>query len=65
MAGHGQLKFVMTECSKTHSLDGAQLESVYISVSSYNIRPENVYLLHDDIEKGLGQLSVKEMGSAK
>ena len=25
MAGHAQLKFVMTECSKTHSLDAAQL----------------------------------------
>ena len=24
MAGHTQLKFVMTECSKTNSLDGAQ-----------------------------------------
>ena len=25
MAGHAQLKFVMTECSKTNSLDGAQM----------------------------------------
>ena len=27
MAGHAQLKFAMTECSDTNSLDGAQLET--------------------------------------
>lgn len=64
-------------CVATASLNGLDLvllkpkmpmnvngTSVRKTVSSYNIRPENVYLLHDDIEKGLGQLSVKEMGSA-
>lgn len=38
--------------------------SVRKTVANYNIRPENVYLLHDDIDKRLGQLSVKEKGSA-
>ena len=34
MAGHAQLKFVMTECSKTNSLDGAQtLIRLHICVS--------------------------------
>lgn len=38
--------------------------SVRKTVTSYNIRPENVYLLHDDIEKEIGKLSLKEKGSA-
>ena len=46
MAGHAQFKFVMTECSKTNSLDGAQM---FLYVSSHNL------LCHSPVKQGTGQ----------
>ncbi|KAL3870205.1 hypothetical protein ACJMK2_038286 [Sinanodonta woodiana] len=38
--------------------------SVSKTAQLYNIQTENVYLLHDDIDKKLGQVAVKDGGSA-
>lgn len=39
-----------------------------ISVSKaeiYNLRPEDIYLVHDDLDKALGKVAIKLGGSAR
>ncbi|KAM6243977.1 peptidyl-tRNA hydrolase isoform 2-T2 [Porphyrio hochstetteri] len=58
---HG-LDLVLLKPRRLMNLNGLSVAS---AAEIYNLRPEDIYLVHDDLDKALGQVAIKLGGSAR
>uniref|UniRef100_A0A663N9U4 peptidyl-tRNA hydrolase n=2 Tax=Athene cunicularia TaxID=194338 RepID=A0A663N9U4_ATHCN len=58
---HG-LELVLLKPRRLMNLNGLSVAS---AADIYNLRPEDIYLVHDDLDKALGNVAIKLGGSAR
>ncbi|NXT23795.1 PTH hydrolase, partial [Syrrhaptes paradoxus] len=60
-AAHG-LELVLLKPRRLMNLNGLSVAS---AAEMYSLRPEDIYLVHDDLDKALGKVVIKLGGSAR
>ncbi|NWH79016.1 PTH hydrolase, partial [Piaya cayana] len=60
-AAHG-LELVLLKPRRFMNLNGLSVAS---AAETYSLRPEDIYLVHDDLDKALGKVAIKLGGSAR
>ncbi|XP_037257256.1 probable peptidyl-tRNA hydrolase [Falco biarmicus] len=60
-AAHG-LELVLLKPRRLMNLNGLSVAS---AAEIYSLRPEDIYLVHDDLDKALGKVAIKLGGSAR
>ncbi|NXN49243.1 PTH hydrolase, partial [Rynchops niger] len=58
---HG-LELVLLKPRRLMNLNGLSIAS---AAEIYSLRPEDIYLVHDDLDKALGKVAIKLGGSAR
>ncbi|KFP82676.1 putative peptidyl-tRNA hydrolase, partial [Apaloderma vittatum] len=58
---HGA-ELVLVKPRRLMNLNGLSIAS---AAEIYNFRPEDIYLVHDDLDKALGKVAIKLGGSAR
>ncbi|XP_068270184.1 peptidyl-tRNA hydrolase [Nyctibius grandis] len=56
------LELVLLKPRRLMNINGLSVAS---AAEIYNLRPEDIYLVHDDLDKALGQVAIKLGGSAR
>ncbi|XP_074911786.1 peptidyl-tRNA hydrolase [Buteo buteo] len=56
------LELVLLKPRRLMNLNGLSVTS---AAEIYNLRPEDIYLIHDDLDKALGKVAIKLGGSAR
>ncbi|KFP70811.1 putative peptidyl-tRNA hydrolase, partial [Acanthisitta chloris] len=58
---HG-VELVLLKPRRLMNLNGLSVAS---AAKTYNLGPKDVYLVHDDLDKALGKVAIKQGGSAR
>ncbi|KFO99028.1 putative peptidyl-tRNA hydrolase, partial [Calypte anna] len=62
MATAQGLELLLLKPRRLMNLNGLSVAS---AAEIYNLHPEDIYLVHDDLDKALGKVAIKKAGSAR
>ncbi|NXY52092.1 PTH hydrolase, partial [Ceuthmochares aereus] len=62
LAAAHDLELVLLKPRRFMNLNGLSVAS---AAEVYSLRPEDIYLVHDDLDKTLGKVAIKKGGSAR